>query len=95
MHDERRPRRLAGGRALSAWFEGTPEDEWAPVVDVLFRIGNHTWHDLDWSADLTQGNRFIIAIRPDLWLVWRIIGTYPDWYEVVYLGDPDDSTFHS
>jgi hypothetical protein len=60
----------------------------------LLRIHEHRWQELEWFEDLTQDQTYVLVLAPQVWMVWRVIKTYPNWFEVLYLGDPDDSTYH-
>lgn len=52
-------------------------------------IQNNTWVEkyahLD---DVTRKATVIMFVRDDLVVVWRPILEYPDWFRVIYIGDP-------
>lgn len=43
--------------------------------------------------DVTCRDAVVMFIGERTILVWRVIPEYPEWYRVVFLGDPDDYAF--
>lgn len=50
--------------------------------------------DNSWSEryahldDVTRRSAVIMFVRQDLVIVWRTIAEYPDWFRVIFIGDP-------
>lgn len=52
-------------------------------------IQDGSWTDIyDHLDEVTRRGAVIMFVREDLVITWRTITEYPDWYRVLYIGDP-------
>lgn len=86
-----RRRKLDGGAALARWFETHPVEEWPKVEAALMAVQDDSWAEKYRHLDeVTTRQGVVMLIEPGLVMVWRPIYEYPDWFRVIYVGDPDD-----
>lgn len=62
--------------------------------EALLAIQDDTWAErYEHFDDVTNANAVIMLVEPGLVIVWRVITEYPDYFRVIFVGDPDDYTF--
>lgn len=83
---------MDGWKPVERWLATEPDQNVAAaVVEALMAIQDGSWTSkyahLD---DLTRRGAVIMYVTNDLVVVWRVITEYPEWYRVVYIGDPPE-----
>jgi hypothetical protein len=88
------PRRLDGFQPIQRWLDRHDPEEWPKVEVALMAIQDGTWgakyRHVD---DVTNPLAVVMYIEPELVIVWRVLKEYPNWFRVIYVGHPDDTTF--
>lgn len=88
------PRRLDGWAPIGRWFDNHPDEDPSLIEDALMAMQDDTWRDkYQHLDDVTNPRAVVMVIRPDVLMVWRVITEYPNWFRVIFLGDPEDYTF--
>lgn len=87
-----RPRKLDRGstdRVLDHFLDQASDDDAELVFETLLAIGDGSWPSrLTWAYDFNRKLQFIVALRPELVLIFRLFQEYPDTFVLIIVGPP-------
>lgn len=87
-----RPRKLDRGgtdRVLDQFLDQAGDEDVELVLATLQAIGDGSWPSrLTWAYDFNRKLQFVVALRPDLVLIFRLFLEYPDTVVLISIGPP-------
>lgn len=82
----------SGWQVFEHWAETATTEQIELVREAMLAIADESWPQRFDSLDdvARPGSQVILIIDADLWLVFRVLTEYREYFNIVYIGPPDD-----